>query len=103
MNYFDTFFPIARELKLLIKEKGISLSLLKHALDLMKEICLLECKPAETPTLLGQKYFPTMKSKHIDPTKYMVGKLIYLIIRRPNISYLMGIISQFMQELKLCN
>ena len=62
------------------------------------EVRLLKCKLVETP--IGQNHqlgiyvdqVSTNKEKH----QRIVGKLIYLSHTRPNITYVVSVISQFM-------
>lgn len=41
-----------------------------------------------------------MNSEPVDALKYrrIIGKLIYLIVIRPDIAYSVGVVSQFMQK-----
>lgn len=50
--------------------------------------------------LQNKKYSFDMNSEWVDTASYRhyVGKLIYLTITRPNISYCVGVVSQFMQK-----
>nr|GEY81474.1 ribonuclease H-like domain-containing protein [Tanacetum cinerariifolium] len=80
-------------------EKGLCLNQRKYCLELLDEYGLLACKPDATPlqqnVILGyeesenDKFLPSM-------TKYqkIVGKLIYLSITRPDISYVVQCLSQ---------
>ncbi|KAM1987067.1 hypothetical protein ACFX15_034380 [Malus domestica] len=69
--------------------KGLFLNQRKYVLDLLDEANMMECKPAWTP--LASKLQWHEKCEPLsDPSVYqqMVGKLIYLTITRPDISYL---------------
>ncbi|GKB95546.1 ribonuclease H-like domain-containing protein, partial [Tanacetum coccineum] len=80
---------------------GLCLNQTKYCLELLNEYGLLACKPTTTPlqqnVVLGyeesenDKFFPSM-------TKYqkIVGKLIYLSITRPDISYDVHYLTQHM-------
>lgn len=80
-------------------EEGFVLSQRKYALDLISDAGLLGSKPAATPMeqhhKLGLDTSPFLK----DAEKYrrLVGRLIYLSITRPDISYSVHILSQFMK------
>ncbi|XP_068329675.1 uncharacterized mitochondrial protein AtMg00810-like [Pyrus communis] len=84
-------------IELATSSKGLFLNQRKFILDLLKESNLLDCKPAHTP--LDSKLCLHDHSKLLcNVTKYqrLVSKLIYLTITRPDISYAVSIISQFM-------
>ncbi|XP_070672142.1 uncharacterized mitochondrial protein AtMg00810-like [Malus domestica] len=78
-------------------QKGLFLNERKYILDLLKDADMVDCKPARTP--LDSKLQLDMQSEAltnlIDYQK-LVGKLIYLTITRPDISYAVSIASQFM-------
>ncbi|CAN6583524.1 unnamed protein product [Malus baccata var. baccata] len=82
--------------------KGLFLNQRKYVLDLLDEANTMECKPARTP--LASKLQWHEKGEPLsDPSVYqrMVGKLIYLTITRPDISYSVSLASQFMHSLTL--
>ena len=63
---------------------------------------MLECKPISTPMEVNAK-FCTHKGKDLqDETMYrqFVKSLIYLTLTRSDISYAIGVISWYMQNLK---
>jgi hypothetical protein len=73
--------------------RGILLSQRKYMLDVLFEVGLLKCKPADTPIVQYHKL-----TKHTDqvPTnkgrcQRLVGKLIYLSHTRPDIAYVVSI------------
>jgi hypothetical protein len=80
--------------------QGIFLSQRKYILDLLSEVGLLECKPAETPIVQNHKLgehpdqVPTNKERY----QRLVGKLIYLSHTRPDIAYAVSVVSQFMHN-----
>jgi hypothetical protein len=77
---------------------GISLSQRKYTLDLLKDTGYLGSKPVATPMDTNLKLMPEDGELVDDPEMYrrLVGKLIYLTITRPDISYAVSIVSQFM-------
>jgi hypothetical protein len=81
---------------------GIFLSQRKYALDIVSEAGLLGCKPVPTP--IEQNHRLALANGRIldQPDKYrrLVGRLIYLCFTRPELSYCVHILSQFMQQPK---
>ncbi|WJZ91571.1 hypothetical protein VitviT2T_010631 [Vitis vinifera] len=79
---------------------GISISQRKYTLDILDEAGLLGAKPLLTPMEENNKLLPTVGDLLKNPSIYrrLVGQLIYLTITRPEISYSIHILSQFMQE-----
>ena len=75
---------------------GISLSQRKYTLDILQDTGYLGSKPVATPMESNLKLMPDEGEFIDDPDTYrrLVGKLIYLTITRPDISY--AVVSQFM-------
>ena len=71
----------------------------KYVLDLLNEANMMECKSARTPLASKLQWHETSEPLS-DPSVYqrMVGKLIYLTITRPDISYSVSLASQFMHS-----
>ena len=57
------------------------------------------CNPVKNPIMLGFKLVKDEGGTNIDATVYkqMVGSLMYLIAFRPDLVYLVSLISRFMQ------
>lgn len=57
----------------------------------------LYCQTVDTPLEAGVKLMPDEGQELEDPSKYrrLVGKLIYLTITRPNISFAVSLVSQY--------
>lgn len=77
---------------------GLFINQRKYAIDLINEAGLIGCKP---PVILKDPKHKLALSdapKLEDPTPYrrLVGRLIYLTVTRPDISYAVHILSQFM-------
>ncbi|GKB05201.1 ribonuclease H-like domain-containing protein, partial [Tanacetum coccineum] len=84
-------------------DKGLCLSQRKYCLDLLSDFGLLACKPSATP--LEQNLVVSNEPTSTDPvidnvTEYqkLIGKLIYLTHTRPDISYSVHCLSQFMHK-----
>ncbi|RVW69330.1 Retrovirus-related Pol polyprotein from transposon RE1 [Vitis vinifera] len=79
---------------------GVVLSQRKYALDILKETGMLDCKPLDTPMDPNVKLVPGQGEPLGDPGRYrrLVGKLNYLTITRPDISFPVSVVSQFLQS-----
>ncbi|XP_004289307.1 PREDICTED: uncharacterized mitochondrial protein AtMg00810-like [Fragaria vesca subsp. vesca] len=78
-------------------KKGLFLNQRKYVLDLLKEANMLGCTSARSP--LDRKFKLEAEGDLLQNVSYyqrLVGKLIYLTITRPDISYSVSIISQSM-------
>ncbi|GJX75550.1 ribonuclease H-like domain-containing protein [Tanacetum coccineum] len=81
---------------------GLCLSQRKYCLELLHDFGLLACKPMSTPLpeniILAQKESKDDKFlKNITSYQRLIGKLIYLTLTRPDISYFVHYLSQHMQ------
>ncbi|RVW97215.1 Retrovirus-related Pol polyprotein from transposon RE1 [Vitis vinifera] len=79
---------------------GVVLSQRKYALDILEETGMLDCKPVDTPMDPNVKLIPGQGEPLGDPGRYrrLVGKLNYLTITRPDISFPISVVSQFLQS-----
>lgn len=84
-------------------KQGISLSQRKYTLDIFRVTSYLGCKPISTPMDPNHKLMPNEGNLIKDPEMYrkLKGKLICLTITRPDISYTVSIMSQFMTSLRV--
>jgi Reverse transcriptase (RNA-dependent DNA polymerase) len=78
----------------------IILSQRKYILDLLAEVGMLDCKPADTPAVQNLKLGNDPDQIPTDKERYqkLVGKLIYLSHTRPDIVYAVSMVSQFMHS-----
>ncbi|RVW11978.1 Retrovirus-related Pol polyprotein from transposon TNT 1-94 [Vitis vinifera] len=68
--------------------------------DILEETGMLDCKPVDTPMDPNVKLVPGQGEPLGDPGRYrrLVGKLNYLTITRPDISFPVSVVSQFLQS-----
>lgn len=69
-----------------------------YVLNLLAEIGILDYKPTETPIKMNHKLEELADQVPSNKGCYqrLVGRLIYLSHIRPNIAYVVSIVSQFM-------
>jgi hypothetical protein len=69
---------------------------------LLKETSKTACKPASTPIDPNLRLGKAEEDVAVDGEMYqcLVGRLIYLSHTRPDIAYVVSVISQFMHNLK---
>jgi hypothetical protein len=79
---------------------GIKLSQAKYARDLLERFHMTDCKSSLTPFLSGVKLEDGEETPLVDSTLYkqLVGTLLYLTHSIPDLSYVVGTVSRFMQE-----
>ncbi|GJZ71788.1 putative RNA-directed DNA polymerase [Tanacetum coccineum] len=87
-------------IEVLRSKQGIFMYQKKYVLDLLAEIGMVDCKPADTPMIVNQKLYMEKKARLADKGRYqrMVGKLIYLSHTRPDIAHAVGVVSKFMHQ-----
>ncbi|XP_061359619.1 uncharacterized mitochondrial protein AtMg00810-like [Gastrolobium bilobum] len=78
----------------------IHLSQTKYITDLLEKAKMNSAKSMPTPMLTGQKLYMEGDTAFSDPTLYrsIVGGLQYATITRPNLSYAVNKVSQFMHK-----
>nr|CAN80247.1 hypothetical protein VITISV_027801 [Vitis vinifera] len=79
---------------------SVVLSQRKYALDILEETGMLDYKPVDTPIDPNVKLISGQGKPLGDPGRYLrlVGKLNYLTITRPDISFHVSVVSQFLQS-----
>ncbi|KAI9153173.1 hypothetical protein LWI28_007189 [Acer negundo] len=80
-------------------KKGIFISQCKYALEIIKDAGLLGAAPVDTPMERGLKL--SNKSdllKNSSQYRRLVGRLIYLTVSRPDITYAIHVLSRFMHQ-----
>jgi hypothetical protein len=79
--------------------KGLFLNQRKYIVDLLHEVGMTDSKPAHTPLKSNLKLnFEGEPLSDISMYQRLVGKLIYLTITRPDITYAVSLVSQFMHS-----
>ncbi|XP_071713207.1 uncharacterized mitochondrial protein AtMg00810-like [Rutidosis leptorrhynchoides] len=81
-------------------KQGLAMTQRKYALELLEHAGLSNEKPSSTPMDPQQNLHDTNSTPLPDPSLYitLVGKLIYLTITRPNLSFAAQSLSQFTQN-----
>lgn len=87
-------------LEIVRSAKGISVCQRKYALDLLEETGLLACKPSTVPMDPTLHLSSDTGIPLPNPTPYreLIGKLLYLTITRPDITYVVHKLSQFLTK-----
>lgn len=79
--------------------QGIFLSQRRYVLDLLAEAGLIDSKPVSTPTEMNHRIEADVGDV-MDKHKYqrLVGRLIYLAHTRPDIAYVVSVVSRYMHD-----
>ena len=77
---------------------GINLCQRKYTLDLLSNAGMMGCKPTKIPIDPNIKLGKYEGKELQDPSSYrrLIGRLLYLTITRPNITFVVNRLSQFM-------
>ena len=80
--------------------QGTFLNQRKYILDILKDAGMTGAKPAPFPLPRGLQLSSYSGEVLFDPSSYrrLVGKLLYLSLTRPDISYSVQLLSQFLQQ-----
>ena len=81
-------------------KQGIFISHQKYVIDLFRETSMMDSKSVATPIEQNHRLSEALGEKKVDRKMYqrLIGRLIYLARTRPDIAYLMSVISQFMHD-----
>lgn len=85
-----------------ISEKGIVLSKRKYVLDILKETGMTSCKSSKLPMEQNCDLRSDKDDAPVDPSKYkrLFGRLLYLTITTPDITYVVNLLCQHMPDPK---
>ena len=85
-------------LKIARNDKGISLNQRKYVLEVLKEVGMVRYKPAKTPMEQQLKLSKGDGELLKDPDQFkrLIRKLMYLTLSRPDITYSIHRLSQFL-------
>jgi hypothetical protein len=80
--------------------KHVFISQKKYTGELLNKFGMVDCNPLSTPMEQNLKLTSKQGNEFEDETKYrqLVGSLIYLTTTRPDISFVVGILSRFMKK-----
>ena len=80
---------------------GIFVCRRKYTIDLLHDVVMADSRPVSTPIEANHHLSSAENEALIDPGQYqrLVGKLIYLTHTRPDIAYIVSVLSQFMHSL----
>ena len=81
---------------------SISLTQKKFTLEVLKETGMTSCKPTQTPMEQQLKLSKGSEDLISNPGQYrrLIGNLMYLTLSRPNITYAVHRLSQFLHNLE---
>ncbi|KAJ9542625.1 hypothetical protein OSB04_029131 [Centaurea solstitialis] len=79
---------------------GLVLSQRKYTLDILKDSGKLGCKPSSFPIEHGLKLDKGENEPTVDASQYrrLIGRLLYLQATRPDITYSVNVLSQFVAD-----
>jgi hypothetical protein len=72
----------------------------KYAVEILRRFRMMDCRPMSTPLVTNWRKIDASDSKTVDPTVYrqLIGSLMYLVNTRPDISFAVNSLSQFMVD-----
>ncbi|KAL9831113.1 putative RNA-directed DNA polymerase [Arabidopsis thaliana] len=81
-------------------KKVIFITQRKYAEEILKKYEMEECNPVMNPMVPGQKLTKAGAGEEVNPTtfKQLVGSLRYLIATRPDLIYLVNLVSRYMES-----
>ena len=88
------------DLEVARNEKGISLNQRKYLLKVLLDSGMLGCKPMRTPMEQHLRLSKDEGELIDDPSQYrrLIGRLMHLILTRPDLCYAVNRLSQFLNK-----
>jgi hypothetical protein len=92
--------PLFLGLETTSNNDGLCLTQTKYFTDLLKKVNMMNCKPILSPMASGTNFSTTGSSPSKDPHLYrsVIGALQYATLTRPDLSYSVNKLSQFMHS-----
>ena len=92
LKYFLSIEFAYRPLKLVLNQR-------KYVFDILTEVGLLGCKPRASPINSKPNFLDSTSPLIVNVHAYcwLMGKLIHLTVTRPDITYMVGLLSHFMR------
>eukprot|EP00253_Pinus_taeda_P022620 PITA_22620 len=74
----------------------------RHCIEVQRRFRMENCRAMSTPMISNWRKIETSRGKDVDPTLYrkLIGSLMYLVNTRPDISYAINSLCQFIMEPK---
>lgn len=79
---------------------GIFISQTRYIEDLLRELNMKQCRYADTPMGINEKFLDEDEAELVDAKMYrsLIGKLLYVVHTRPDICYAVNFLSRFMSR-----
>ena len=94
MIHYFLGFEVWKKLSEIVLSQG------KYNVEILKRFGMMDCKSMTMPMMMHLKLLSDTSSETVDATLYkqMIGSLMYLTNTRPNISFAVKTLSQYMVE-----
>ena len=81
-------------------KEGIYISQRKYALEILQKFGMEHCNATKSPMVPGFKLTKDEGGAKVDPTQYkqMIGSLMYLTVSRPDLTYVVSLVSRYMEN-----
>jgi hypothetical protein len=72
----------------------------KYTMEILQRFRMIYCRPMSKPLVTNRRKIDALVSKTVDPIVYrqLIGSLMYLVNTRPDISFAVNSLSQFMVD-----